>query len=344
MNLKNPSVRPIQGQLALLTLFVLAACGGGSSDSGAGSVFSGSTGGTPEPTGSTATGISITKDYLMVFHACSTEPCGSPINHFTYLAESSDLTTWTMVSGWVAYQGSVPDVIRKGNNLYFFNPGTVRKLDLSTGTLGVSQTVSIKTSAGADVRFVDPSPILNADGKVALFYLDSSSVPTGVDPAGCSPSYPCDKNFGSALEVEGSNMTQFTADAGFRAVLSIASGSASDPDIFTGATTNEHVMYISKGNSIEVRTSSTLTGSYAKVADVNDKGGVPAGYHFGGQYWYFGALNNSSGGKDIKVYKAATIAGLASAPVSYTLTRASLPTLPASTKVIDSPGILKMTP
>ena len=277
----------------------------------------------------------------MAFHACSATDCGSPSNHYTYLAESSDLTNWSIVSGWTAYQGSVPDVIQKGTNLYIFNPGTVRKLDLAAGTLGASRPVAIRTVEGNQIRFVDPSPILDGSGRVALFYLDSTSVPLGVDPAGCV-SYPCDKNFGSAVEVEGSDMTQFVADPGFRAVVNITSGSASDPDIFAGASADGYVMYVSKGNSIEVWTSATLAGSYTRQSTVLNKGGVPAGYHDGSQYWFFGALNQGSG-KNIVAYKAATISGLPSAPASYTLTPGSFPGLGSSTRLVDSPGILRIT-
>jgi hypothetical protein len=276
----------------------------------------------------------------MAFHACSATDCGSPSNHFTYLAESSDLTNWTIVSGWTAYQGSVPDVIQKGTNLYIFNPGTVRKLDLVTGTLGTSRPVSIRTADGTAVRFVDPSPILDGAGKVALFYLDSTSVPVGVDPAGCV-SYPCAKNFGSAVEVEGSDMTEFTAAPGFRATVNISSGTASDPDIFAGAAADGYVMYISKGNNIEVWTSASLAGTYSLQTTVMNKGGVPAGFHDGTQYWFFGALNQGSG-KNIVVYKSGSIPGLTSAPASYTLTPGSFPSLGNSARLVDSPGILRV--
>jgi hypothetical protein len=277
----------------------------------------------------------------MAFHACSATECGSPSNHYTYLAESSDLTHWSIVSGWTAYQGSVPDVIQKGTNLYIFNPGTVRKLDLVAGTLGPSRPVAIRTVEGNQVRFVDPSPILDGSGRVALFYLDSTSVPLGADPAGCV-SYPCDKNFGSAVEVDGSDMTQFVADPGFRATVGIASGSASDPDIFAGAPADGYVMYVSMGNGIEVWTSATLAGSYTRQSSVPNKGGVPAGYHDGSQYWFFGALDQGSG-KNIVAYNAATISGLPSAPASYTLTPGSFPGLGGTTRLVDSPGILRIT-
>jgi hypothetical protein len=280
----------------------------------------------------------------MAFHACDTSgsaSCDNPSNHQTYLAESDDLLTWTLVSGWTPYNGSVPDLIQKGRSLYIYNPGAVRVLNLDSGILCGSTTVTIQDTSGTTVNFVDPSPILNSDGKIALFYLDSTGIQG--DPAGCS-TYPCTKNFGSAVEVDGSNGTQFIADSGYRAQVSISSMVASDPDIFQGADADGYVLYISKGISADVYKSATLTGTYASSNSLSGAG-VPAGQYDGSNYWYFGGVNSGSGSiKNIAGYRASSLTSGLGSPAAAILTlQGSTFSALGSTYTVDSPGILKLT-
>ncbi|MBI4545860.1 MAG: Ig domain-containing protein [Gemmatimonadetes bacterium] len=228
----------------------------------------------------------LTAQFVLAFHACNSAAvdCGNPSNHVVQLAQGNDGASWTPVPGFTAYSGSVPDVIRKGNTLYVFTPGRVRRYRIDTGRWEDPVTVTIRNADGSSEFFVDPSPILDSTGNIVLFYLVGGAPGTG-DPASCPAGQTsCTKLFRSATEVQGSDGTSFTVDSGNRAQLTIASNeSASDPDIFPGP--SGFVMYISRGPSVQATTASDLRGSYTNVSGlpngllVQGAGGIPAGYY-----------------------------------------------------------------
>lgn len=229
--------------------------------------------------------------YLMSFHACdkATADCNNPQNHRVYLAQSADGANWTLVPGWTPFPGSVPDVIARGNTLYIYTArGEVTRYDLSTKT----QTTPVRfTISGVNEGVVDPSLILDDQGRLVMFFLYGQ---IGGDPASClSGQSTCQKRFGSATEVAGSNGTQFSLDSGDRATVTLntsgAIRTASDPDIFFDG--SQFVLYISHGPSISVWTSSQLKGSYVKLADLsNGTGGIPSGHYDAesARYWTYG--------------------------------------------------------
>ena len=191
----------------------------------------------------TAVAQPITKRYIMAFHACGTEPCGDPRNHVVKLAESDDGGNWTLVPNFPAFPGSVPDVIIRGSKLYIFTPGSTMRYDIAARRWEGAMSVLVHDSSGAPGRFVDPSAAINSDGRLVLFFLNSTSVPIGQDPAGCG-SYPCTKYFDSAIELPGSDGTEFILQPGHRVALSIGGGAAADPDIFTDG--KGYVLYIAR--------------------------------------------------------------------------------------------------
>jgi hypothetical protein len=236
----------------------------------------------------------FTKKYIMSFHSCLSGACAGPSQHMTYLAESNDGASWTLVPNFTPYQGSVPDVVIRGSKLYIFNPGSVRRYNYSTNTWDASASSVSITSGGSNVNFVDPSPIIDENGRIVLFFLNSTGV--SGDPANCS-SYPCDKYFESAVEVDGSDGTQFVAQTGKRYTATLSSGTASDPDIFYDGT--NYYLYISKGNSVAVYKSSTLHGSYTAISTLSNslltnQGGIPSGMYDGTQYQTFVHANVGS--------------------------------------------------
>ena len=135
----------------------------------------------------------LSRRYLLAVHAA---PPGSTFaEHETYLLESDDGVDWSLVSGWESYLGSVPEVILRGPHLYLFNPGKQRVYDLVAGTV-TGDPVAIADAEGATVNYVDPSAIFDAAGRIVLFFLNSTGVPLGTDPAsGTDP-----KDFDSAIE------------------------------------------------------------------------------------------------------------------------------------------------
>jgi len=234
----------------------------------------------------------ITGTYILAFHTCdtATSDCRDPRNHRVYLAQSDDGASWSLVPGWEPYQGSVPDVIRRGDSLYIYTPNQVRRYRFSTGTWEEPVQVTL-TDPEATGGYVDPSLFVDDQGRLVLFYLLGI---IGQDPAGCGPGQTmCVKHFHSATEVEGSDGTAFVAEPGDRVQVTINSpGSASDPDIFYDGA--RYVLYISRGPSVQVYTSPTLHGNYTLLDDLpggylTHAGGVPSG-HFDpstSRYWTY---------------------------------------------------------
>lgn len=209
-----------------------------------------------------------TQPYLMAFHTCApgATDCNNPANHIVQLAQSADGTSWSLVPGWTSFRGSVPDVFRRGNTLYVISTSGLTKVDMTTGA---TTTSTVTLSEGS---FVDPSLAQLPDGRLILFFLPG--VP-GQDPAQCAQGESsCVRQIRSAVEVAGSDGTQFTVDAGARVTETITSGAFSDPDIFFNGT--EWVLYVSRGPSVHAYTSSTLQGTFGnKTVVSNNLGGVP---------------------------------------------------------------------
>lgn len=240
--------------------------------------------------------LDVTARYLMAFHVCDTSvsDCSWPHNHRVSLAQSDDGVQWSLVPGWQPYPGSVPDVIRRGETLYIYTPDRLTRYHMDTGVLEASVPVTIEGLS--DDGFVDPSLYLDDNGRLVLFFLYSQ---IGGDPASCQPQEnACEKRFGSATEVEGSDGARFTLDEGDRAVVAIGADSglrtASDPDIFFDGA--QYVLYIAHGASTSVWTSPELRGTYTQVAELpggllnTETGGVASGYFdsLSGQYWTYG--------------------------------------------------------
>ena len=211
-----------------------------------------------------------TQPYLMAFHTCApgATDCNNPSNHIVQLGQSADGVTWSLVGGWQSYKGSVPDVFRRGDTLYVISTSGLMRVDMKTGA---TTTATVSLNSGT---FVDPSLAQLPDGRLILFFLPGIM---GQDPAGCAPGEAsCVRQIKSAVEVAGSNGTQFVVDDGARISETITSGSFSDPDIFYNGT--EWVLYVSRGPSVHAYTSASLQGSYVFKAVVsNNTGGVPAG-------------------------------------------------------------------
>jgi len=236
-------------------------------------------------------------------------------------------------------------LIRRDGKIYLYNPQKVRVIDIAAGTMSAASTVSITESNGSSVQFVDPSPILNSDGLIVLHYLISTGIMG--DPAGCT-AYPCTKTFGSAVEVAGSEGTQFIADSGTRVSVTISSATdpagpiASDPDLFTHA--GGYVLYLSRGNSVQVFEGSSLAGSFSDPTSgaltLLNVGGVPAGHFDGTNYWAMTnkAPTDNPSAKVIRRAKATTLPGLSSATYSDWITNETLGL--SSDYSVESPGFL----
>ena len=237
--------------------------------------------------------------YLMSFSSCDTAvlDCHLPQNHEVFLAESENGLTWSLVSEWESYPGSVPDVIRRGDKLYVYDRQYLTKYDLvlstqdphTPGSMGEDRSKRVTVEGLDDAGYVDPSLIVDDEGRIVLFFMHGLR---GADPAQCLPGESsCVKYFGSATEVDGSDGKLFKLDDGYRTSITVGVGGhlgASDPDIFFDG--NQYVLYISHGTAISVWTSRSLKGNYSHVGDLSvTEGGVPSGYYHQntGKYWTF---------------------------------------------------------
>ncbi|MBL6981815.1 MAG: hypothetical protein ISR58_11575, partial [Anaerolineales bacterium] len=257
------------------------------------------------PSGIQAESDSVTAPFLMAFHACETAggtECHDPRNHWVYLAQSADGENWSIIPGWEPYQGSVPDVIQRGDTLYIYTPGQLVRYQLDSSTLESPTQVQIP---GLEAGYVDPSLILDEQGNLVMFFLYGQ---LGTDPAGCSSDEDsCVREIGSATEVAGSDGAEFTWDDDQRASMTISNSSQirsfSDPDIFFDG--NQFVLYVSHGPSTSVWVSKELQGAYVLEPSLPDGlltegiGGVPAGYFdmATGEYWTFAHIDQ--GGKTV---------------------------------------------
>lgn len=249
----------------------------------------------PTPVGPTATPV-ITSAYLMAFHACDTAngvECNSPNNHLVYLAESNNGRDWSVIPQWQPYSGSVPDVVRRGNTLYVYSAGQnqLLRIFLDRGEAGAPESVKV---SGLDFGFVDPSPTVDEQGRIVLFFLPGVQ---GADPAGCGDQATCTRQIMSAVEVEGSDGTEFELVEGARVSFEIDASadlkSFSDPDIYFDG--QQYVLYISHGPSTSVWTSTQLHGTYTLIEGLAQglltfgTGGVPSGHYdtASQQYWTY---------------------------------------------------------
>lgn len=233
--------------------------------------------------------------YLLTFLACDADPnqCGLPDNHRVYIASSDDGVTWSVPPDWQPYRGSVPDVVERGDKIYIYTPNEVVIIDETTGEVSEPVSVQIDTDL-LPAGFVDPSPTLDENGRIVLFFIPGSFGAIGTCPGGVTT---CTIPVYSATETDALDGIHFKLDDGVRAEVSVDTTtefiSATDPDIFYDGT--QWVLYVSHGASMSLWTSSTLRGSYTRSTSVTDglithgAGGVGCGVFddASGQYWTF---------------------------------------------------------
>ncbi|MBF0558226.1 MAG: hypothetical protein HQL08_05555 [Nitrospirae bacterium] len=240
-------------------------------------------------------------NYLMAFHACdkSAYDCSQTTNHKIYLAYSEDGLTWTLVPNFTPFQGSVPDIVIRGNTLYFYtpDPDKVTKYNISSGTT-TSSLISMTLSDGSTDNLGDVSAYLDpTTNRISIFYLSTSNYPSNQDPQLCTT---C--TIRSATEVVGSDGVQFTVDDGDR-----VSSHFSDNNIFSDGT--QYLLYFGQNANVTGSKSETLVyasptykGTYTRLSSLTSgiltqSGSVPSGYYDKntGKYWtYITVLSPSS--------------------------------------------------
>ena len=178
---------------------------------------------------------------------------------------------------FLGLRGSVPDIVLRDNNFWIYALPESYLIDATT--LKIKKRAGVKVFDSNNQRRiqVDPSTIIDEQGRIVLFFLEG--IP-GIDPARCPQNQPCTKRFLSATERGGSQGMIFDLDQGVRLDLSINGNEfASDPDIFVGRD-DLFYMYISRGQGTQVFVSDTLRGEYKEIGWLTkNNGGVGCGYY-----------------------------------------------------------------
>ena len=235
----------------------------------------------------------LSSGYLLIFHHCrvSELDCYDPMLHEIGLAHSTDGKKWTMLESFSGLRGSVPDIILRENDFWIYALPESYLIDATTLKIKKKDGVKVFDSKKERRIQVDPSTIIDENGRIVLFFLEG--IP-GIDPARCPQNRPCKKRFLSATEREGSQGMIFDLDEGIRLDLPIMGNEfASDPDIFIGRD-NLFYMYISRGQGTQVFVSSTLRGEYNEIGWLTkNNGGVACGYydHQTDSFWSFTSKN-----------------------------------------------------
>ena len=216
--------------------------------------------------------------FLMAFHSCmvGSPDCNNPAQHEVQLAQSANGITWTVVEGWQAYPGSVPDVLRRDDVLYVISTSGLRRIDMVSGDVYEDRVELV----GSDLfGFVDPSLALLPTGELTLFFLPGQP---GSDPASCGTQPSCTREIRSALEIPQSQGGQFAVNPVAHVSVTIDQSCRggdcffSDPDIFFNG--KSWVLYISRGASTDALISKDINGPFDYASKVSDNsGGVPAG-------------------------------------------------------------------
>ena len=280
-----------------------------------------------------------TDNYLMAYLYCpsTASTCNDPRYHMVQLAQSNDGVTWTNVQGWVPQNGSVPDVIRRGNTIYVYavsmGQGAVLwKIDVATGKVG-----QFKASLSDGSSFVDPSLSQLPDGRLVLFYTPGNM--NGLPGQCATGQSSCTVTLNEAIESPGTDGGVFIPQPTPAISVNITSSSAppvTDPNLFYNG--SQWVVYVSRGNDIDAYTSSSITGpfSLSKSSITHNSGGVPSAIYDANskQVWTYSQTSNSSG--DLVIQRSVSSDGLSPSGFATVITKASVTY--ESAQNVQSPG------
>ena len=273
--------------------------------------------------------------FLMAFHSCmvGSPDCNNPAQHEVQLAQSANGITWTVVEGWQAYPGSVPDVLRRDDVLYVISTSGLRRIDMVSGDVYEDRVELV----GSDLfGFVDPSLALLPTGELTLFFLPGQP---GGDPASCGTQPSCTREIRSALEIPQSQGGQFAVNPVAHVSVTIDQSCRggdcffSDPDIFFNG--KSWVLYISRGASTDALISKDINGPFDYASKVSDNsGGVPAGIWDPERNTVLTYVSNGQKGT---ILNAASVDGLSMLSSFSEVLNGAM--LPIESVLVGSPGL-----
>ncbi|MFH1536567.1 MAG: hypothetical protein ABID45_01105 [Patescibacteria group bacterium] len=213
-----------------------------------------------------------------------------PYNDIISFATSTDLLNWTDTETILCEHCSVGDAIYKDGEIYFYfvdvsEDGVAEKLGLITSDdngLTWSEKQFITIEGIGDKAAVDPSPLLEDNGQIRLFYFDiEEERSSGARPGTTGAT----NKIYSAISDDGLN---FTEEEGVRFEYE----GIFDPDVIKVG--DEYKMYTGDimGNSVYLATS-TNGLDFEYEALVYTEGAIPEVFYTGENYYLF------TGGIDI---------------------------------------------
>lgn len=293
----------------------------------------------------------INQKYLMSFFACdtSTQTCTEPNGHYTYLAQSNDGATWSLISQFTAINSSVPDLVRRKTKVkgvdvdkiyVYFAGNQMVKVNPKSGKHGLIKNVLV-SGFGSNISYVDPSAY-QSKGKIYLAFLYCTVAGT---VGNCFPDTADTKHIiGLASEVKNSDGTKFKFQKDLIDLTAEGLSQGTDPDLFYDG--HQFVVYVSSGPSIAVFTSSKLIGDFTRASIPSDNylssgsGSVPSGYYDKANSKYWTYVHASSGTASINNIQRAVHSDystqLTSSNFTPVITASSLGL--SATNTVESPG------
>ena len=144
--------------------------------------------------------FALNAPYWLTYHYCDTEKfdCFDPMKHQTQVASSIDGERWSVFTSIPSFKGSVPDILYRDHQLYVYALPKLHHFDLGKRKETISHFHVLDKEDNLVLQ-VDPSPIIDEEGRITLFFLVGIA---GVDPARCPQSQrSCNKIFRSATEI-----------------------------------------------------------------------------------------------------------------------------------------------
>ena len=297
----------------------------------------------------TAQNVFPTKRALLAFQACNgtLAECDESGAYQVWLAESDDLLNWNIVENWVPFSGTDTDLVVRSSLLYFYsNPGTVRTLDLTQGTLSCAQNLELIDDDGAnrtESTYALTPVVRESDNRIVVAFFKSEEVKAS-DTRTCE-TLPCTRTLSTAVETASGVGVRFQITSGSRVSLTLTSSDplAFDPDLIKGDTSDGFLVSMARDDTtIEMYASATLEGIYTNIGEVLNHGSTAAILFDSENYWFVGSNLDTETPQNrvIKLYGSSTLSALPASSSPTTFEGVDYPALGTGSIQVKDPALV----